>query len=121
MNVILFADNIDTENSFNLTTLKLSLDYFRFKLEVSSSYEDINLDSFDIIFVDQEAFKFSGIDKIVLFKKRFPEKHFFLIKEQVIESETRISLDELDIHTVTKPLIPTNVIRRIKGVILDEQ
>lgn len=120
MKGLLISDKLIADSPFNTESLQLAFEYFSGELDCKSSEEEIDFSHYDIILIDQNAYGFGGPDFIKFLKKQFPLKPLFLLKEQSLDTEHRIELSDMEIQTITKPLTPSTVIRRIKGVLQNE-
>lgn len=117
--LLIEAENRDTEN-FNTRSVQLACEYYQIRLEFLTTTDEPDYDLFEVIFIDQHSFNYQGVTKALSLVKKYPKKKVFLMKEQTLEREIRAELSAVGVRTITKPLIPYALIRRMKGVLSNE-
>lgn len=95
----------------------MAIDFFNEKLDViNDQAESLEFDEYSLIIIDQLAFDYLGLEKLIELRERFPDKQLVLAKSKILNKKDRVLISDLSITSITKPILTNIMIKKLKGL-----
>lgn len=118
---LLVQSSTTIDKDFEAKNFALALEFFgRETLALNDTVDPdaIDLTGFDIVFVDQSAYNFTGLEALITLKSLALETdiNFILAKSRQFDRFERVAAIESDIETYSKPILTKSIIKKLKGL-----
>lgn len=121
MKALLLQSSTTIDKEFEATNFSLALEYFNRPTTVFSDTVEpdiIDLEGYDIVFVDQSAYNFNGLEALITLKSLAlsTDIYFVLAKSRQFDRFERVAAIESDIETYSKPYLTKSIIKKLKSL-----